>query len=109
MQHLSRLFNEGHAARITLVVLPAMLAELASAAWIVARPVEGVARWEAWAGLVAVGAVWAVTAYWSVPMHERLAHGFSAEAHRSLLWSHAARTLVWSLRGGLAALWLVRE
>jgi hypothetical protein len=86
-----------------------MLAELACAAWISARPIEAVERWEAWAGLAAVGVVWGVTAYWSVPMHERLARGFSAEAHRSLLWSHALRTLLWRLRGGLAAVWLLRD
>jgi len=101
-------FHSEHAARITLVVLPAMLVELACAAWIAARPIDGVARWAAMAGLAMVGLVWAVTAYWSVPMHDRLARGFTAEAHRSLLWSHALRTLLWSLRGGLAAVWVLR-
>ena len=102
-------FHTAHSARITLVVLPAMLAELACAAWLVARPIEGVERIAAWAGLAMVGVVWAVTAFWSVPMHEQLSRGFSSEAHRSLLWSHAVRTLLWSLRGGLAAAWMLRD
>ncbi len=100
-------FHAAHAERITLVVLPAMLAELACAVWLVARPLEHVSRWAAWTGLAATVVVWLVTAFWSVPCHDALARGFSAEAHRSLLWSHAVRTLLWSLRGGLAAAWLL--
>lgn len=102
------LFHAEHSARITWIVFPAMVAELALAGLFVIRPVDAAGRVEAVAGLAAAMAIWGVTALWSVPMHERLGDGFSSEAHRSLMWSHLARTVLWSARGIVASVWLWR-
>ena len=102
-------FHAAHTVRITGVVMPLMLIELVTAAGVVLARPRGVAAWEALVGLVLVGAVWAVTAAWSVPMHGRLAQGFEQSAHTSLMWGHGLRTLLWTARGAGAASWLVRE
>jgi len=101
-------FHAAHTARITGVVMPLMLMELLAATGVLLFRPTGVARWEALVGLGLVGAVWAVTAFWSVPMHGRLAQGFEASAHSSLMWGHGLRTLLWTARGAGAALWLGR-
>jgi hypothetical protein len=101
-------FHAAHTVRITGVVMPLMLAELLAAAGIFLFRPSGVAAWEAWAGVLLVGAVWAVTAFWSVPMHGRLAQGFEQSAQTSLMWGHGLRSLLWTARGVGAAAWLVR-
>jgi hypothetical protein len=101
-------FHAAHTVRITSVVMPLMLAELLAAAGIFLLRPRGVAGWEGLVGLGLVGAVWAVTAFWSVPMHGRLSSGFEASAHASLLVGHGVRTVLWTVRGAWAALWLVR-
>ncbi|MEN9800134.1 MAG: hypothetical protein RL653_3831 [Pseudomonadota bacterium] len=101
-------FHAAHTVRITGVVMPLMLVELLSAAGIFLLRPKGVAGWEALVGVVLVGAVWAVTALWSVPMHGRLAQGFEEAAHTSLMWGHGVRTVLWTVRGAGAAAWLLR-
>jgi hypothetical protein len=89
-----------HARRITWVVGGPMLVELATAVWLVFRPLPpGVPAWMAWAGLVAVLAIWGSTFFLQVPNHEALRGGFDPEAHRRLVSSNWLRTVLWSLRG----------
>lgn len=102
-------YEDRHARRTTWVVLPPMVIELVTAAWLVAQRsvlLPGVRGWMAWAGLGLVFFVWAVTFAVSVPQHQRLAHGFDASAHRILTDTNWLRTAAWSLRGGLV-LWMV--
>jgi hypothetical protein len=57
-------------------------------------------------GIVLVGILWISTAAVQVPLHNRLATGFEAAAARKLCATNWLRTLVWSLRGGLA-MWMM--
>jgi hypothetical protein len=73
-----------------------MIAELASAALLVASRPPGCPGWLAVAGLVTVLACWISTAAVQVPLHRRLASGFDPGAHRSLVRTNWARTAAWS-------------
>lgn len=101
-------FHAAHTVRITGVVMPLMLVELLGAVAVFLLRPRGVAAWEAVLGVGLVGAVCAVTALWSVPMHGKLAQGFDSAAHASLMWGHGVRTALWTARGVWAAAWLVR-
>ena len=94
-------YEAQHQSRITLVVGPAMVAELATALWLVLRPLDGVPFVAFVAGAVLVGMLWASTAFVQVPLHASLAAGFDAEAHRRLVATNWLRTVLWSARAGL--------
>lgn len=99
-------FTELHAAhsdRITWVVAPLMLAELATAV-LLALHLGGAV---AWAGLALAVTVWALTAFVSVPCHRVLAGGFDAVAHARLVRTNWLRTAAWSVRGLLAVVLLL--
>ena len=103
-----------HVTRITPVVGPTMLLELATAVALVLPGTVGVERaswWSpafAWGCLAATGAVFVATALWSVPRHNILAHGIDAAAHQALVSSNLVRTLVWSAHSVLCGVWLHR-
>lgn len=98
-------YEAAHTGRITMVVGPLMVAELAAAAALVfARP-AGVPAWAAWTGLALVGMIWGSTAFLQVPRHGELAAGFDAGAHAALVATNWIRTWAWSLRSGLLV-WL---
>lgn len=100
-------YERRHQARITWVVAPLMLVELLLAVGLVARPAPHAPRWVAWLGLGLLGVAWLSTFLIQVPLHERLARGFDATAHRWLVDSNWLRTSAWTLRGALA-LYLAR-
>lgn len=91
-----------HTGRITWIVAPAMLLELALASLLYFRRPDRVTA----LGLALVCAIWIVTAFVMVPLHQRLSQGFDAEAQRALVRWNWLRTAAWSLRGVLALLWL---
>ena len=96
----------GHASRTTLVVGPAMLAELGTAiALLTMAPASGpVGPYVA--GLALLAVIWVTTALVQVPQHDRLQRGFDARVHRALVSRNWIRTVAWSLRSGLV-LWLM--
>ncbi len=96
-----------HAKLTGFVVMPLMLAELATALALatVLRP-AGVPAWIMWAGFALVGVIWLSTFLVQVPQHEILSRGFDAKAHRFLVDSNWIRTVAWTLRSALA-IWLL--
>ncbi|NDC63119.1 MAG: hypothetical protein EBZ59_03845 [Planctomycetia bacterium] len=90
------------------VVIPFMLVEGLSAALLAWSPPPGVPRAAAAVGLAMVAALWVSTAAVQMPLHARLASdGHEADVVTRLVRSNWLRTLLWSLRAGLAA-WMVR-
>ena len=88
-------YHSEHTRLIGLVVILPMTVELVtSGLLIVCRP-DGTSPGLALAGLAAALATWIVTAVWSVPSHDRLALGFDATAHRTLVWTNGLRALGW--------------
>jgi hypothetical protein len=97
-------FQQYHAAHtfwITPVVAPAMILELLTSFFLIIYPPENIDSKLIWIGLILTLTVWLSTLFLQVPMHEKLAQGFDAEAHRFLVNSNWIRTIAWTLRSGL--------
>jgi len=94
-------YHERHAALITVVVGPLMVAELFAALALALAPPAGVTSALGWAALGLVLAVWGTTAVVQVPQHAALGHGFRADVHRRLVRGNWLRTIAWTVRAGL--------
>jgi uncharacterized membrane protein len=101
-------YSEAHQRLTTLVVGPAMLVEAVTAAMLVFMRPAGVSPALLWAGLALLGAIWLSTAFLQVPLHGRLAAGFSAEACEALVTTNWIRTVAWSARGAIVAVIFVQ-
>ncbi len=97
-----------HADRITWIVGPAMLVELATALWLVARPPLGVSRPLLAGGLALLVVIWLSTALLQGPDNGRLAAGFDPAIHTRLVTTNWLRTIAWSLRAFLVAALLLQ-
>ena len=94
--------------RTARVVIPFMLAEGITAASCVWNPPAGVPRSLTVFGLAAVGVLWLSTGLIQMPLHARLAReGHAHDAVAALVRSNWLRTVLWTLRAGLAA-WMLR-
>ena len=98
-------YEAQHQSRITLVVGPAMVIELATAVWLALRPLPGVPAWAFLLGAALVGLLWASTAFVQVPLHASLSAGFTPGTHARLVGTNWIRTALWSARAGLV-LWM---
>lgn len=99
-------YQAEHMRRITVIVLPVMTVELATAVALVCLHPTELPAWMAWTGLVLVGLIWCSTALLQVPLHRTLCDGFDAATHRRLVATNWIRTGCWGARGVLA-LWMV--
>jgi hypothetical protein len=95
-------FHRRHTRRISLVVIPPMLVELATACWLALENPEAVPVALPRIGLVLLGIVWLSTFALQVPEHNRLSRGFDRAAHRRLVTGNWIRTIAWSLRAAVA-------
>jgi hypothetical protein len=96
-------YEAAHQTRITWLVGPLMLLELAAAVALTAGlGPEGVPGWMAWAGLALLAVIWISTALVQVPLHRALGGGFEAGAHARLVATNWVRTAAWTARAGLA-------
>jgi hypothetical protein len=85
-------------------VAPMLLELLTSIALVVKRP-SGSDPWMTWLGLGLALCSWASTFLFSVPAHERLAMGFEAGVHRTLVSTNRVRLVSWSAHS-LVLLWM---
>jgi hypothetical protein len=91
-------YEAAHTRLTSYVVAPLMLAEASTAValvWYRPANLESPELWFA-GGLLLV--IWLSTIAWQVPQHQRLAAGFDARAHRTLVRGNWLRTIAWSLR-----------
>ena len=94
-------YHRRHQNLTSYVVGPVMLFELATAiALLYLGWQSSVSNW-AFANLVLLSVIWASTFLVQVPCHERLAKGFSHEAHRRLVYTNWIRTVAWTSRSAL--------
>ncbi len=89
-------YHSVYTRSITVVVLPAMVTELGTSGLLaLARP-----AWLSppllWAGFACAALTWAVTFFVSVPLHDTLGRGFSADAIARLVATNWLRTLFWT-------------
>lgn len=95
--------------RTTWVVAPLMLVEFSTAFLIAWWNLSGneSSHAFAWVALSLLGLIWLSTYAIQVPLHSQLAQQFDPVAHARLVSSNWIRTVLWSIRGGLA-LWMIR-
>lgn len=94
-------YHAAHTFWITPVVAPAMIVEIITSILIIFYPPESIDYRLLWFGLILAITVWASTFFLQVPMHNKLAKGFDANAHSTLVNTNWIRTIAWSLRGAL--------
>ncbi|CAM4198713.1 hypothetical protein [Deinococcus marmoris] len=100
-------YQQAHVTRITRLVAPLMLAELATGAALALRPPPFLSPVSAWLGLALIVLIWVSTALIQSPVHGRLATGFDAALHTRLVTTNWLRTALWLLRGVLVGGWLL--
>lgn len=96
-----REYHHEHTRRTTYVVIVPMIVELFTSAYLIFRTPDGISPALMWAGLALAVGTWGVTFFCSVPMHNRLAGGFDAAAHRTLVRTNAIRALFWTGHSGV--------
>ena len=97
-------YQRSHQTRITWIVGPVMIAELASSGWLVWLLAQSTAAIWMQVNLALVIAIWIVTATMQVPAHDRLSRGFESGIHRFLVLGNWIRTIAWTARGVLILL-----
>jgi hypothetical protein len=100
-------YHARHSDRTTIVVVPAMTAELVAAAAIAADRPAGVAPGLAFAGLALATATWGLTAV-AARLHGGLGDPLDPRTHRALLAVHHARTALWTAHAVLGAVLIAR-
>lgn len=86
---------------ITPVVAPAMIIELVGAIFILFYPPGEIDYKLLYFGLFLTIIVWLSTFFIQVPLHEKLAAGFDANAYNSLVNTNWIRTIAWTIRAFL--------
>lgn len=90
--------------RISFVVGPPMLIEVASVLFLLEWRPAFVSESDAWLAVALVVVVWLSTALFQVPAHGKLARGFDERVIRRLVATNWIRTLAWTARA-LASGW----
>ena len=95
-----RRFAVDHQRRTAMVVGPLMLVEAGTATWLLAASNSDPLAWGGWILLLSI---WLSTAFFQMPLHQRLAQGFDAQVARRLVFTNWWRTLAWTVRAVLAS------
>jgi len=99
-------YHARHSERTTLVVLPAMAAELATSVWLVLDQPQGTSAALVLAGLALAILTWAATFLLVVPRHRDLGAGLDPVAVRRLARASWVRTAAWTMHGVVVAVLL---
>lgn len=95
-------YEKAHRERISYVVVPLMIAELATSLVLVASTPGFLDPALAWWNLFLVAIVWFSTFAIQVPCHRKLSGGFDDRTHKLLVRSNWIRTFSWSSRALLS-------
>ena len=94
-------YHDDYRFWITPIVAPPMIIELITSIFLLFYPPANIDSKLLWLGLILTLIIWASTFFLQVPLHEKLAAGFDANAHSALVNTNWIRTISWSLRGVL--------
>lgn len=94
-----RSFGDRHRRTISLVVGPFMAVEGLTGIWIVIDPPGSSGRLLPLVAALLMAVAYGVTAFVSVPLHDRLTDVFDHDAHERLVSTNWPRTLAWTARG----------
>lgn len=100
-------YEAAHTFWTAFVVVPPMLAEMATAFWLVwCKPLASISEKALRLNLALLGVIWLSTAFVQSPLHGRLTRGFDERTVRWLVASNWLRTVCWSVRSVLVLTWL---
>jgi len=101
-EQFSKYIND-HQRRMSILVMPLMIAELAAAILLLFRSIE-ISRGLSFLLFALVLLIWLSTFFLSVPQHQKLLNGFDETAYRKLVSTNWIRTAAWTLRTALLAI-----
>lgn len=101
-------YHRMHSNRITWIVAPLMILELAAATYFLFIPAGVMVPFEKDLAFALVAMIWFSTFALQVPQHNRLAQAFRRDSHRRLVTTNWVRTICWSLRSVIVTVWLSR-
>lgn len=99
-----RSFESFHASRITLIVLPLMLLELSSSAYLLTFKQGKINS----LNFLLVAIIWATTIFVSMPCHKKLSDGYQKNIVDKLIKTNWIRTLCWSFKFFLGSFHLIK-
>lgn len=94
-----------HMSRITFLVMPVMLTELATAIYLAIFGLTGVDIKLFRLGLGVLLIIWLSTLFWQAPIHSRLTEKSDEKLIKGLVLSNWLRTILWTCRG-ILVLWI---
>ena len=89
-------FQDFHMKRITYVVMPTMLVEVITGAYLIISDLEGEIIFLT--SMILLGLIWLQTAIFFSRVHQRLTLGYQKSLVNSLVKMNWARTVMWSGR-----------
>lgn len=98
-------FHAGHTGRISVLVIPLMLTEVATGALLLMSPPASLSWSSLWLGAILLAVVWVSTFALHVPQHEALSKGLDLDTCRAMVRTNWIRTLAWTGRGALGMVW----
>ena len=93
-----RAYHFSHCLRIGFMIVPLVLLEAGSAAWLL---YEGLRSMPFLISLGMIPLIGLSTAFWQAPMHTQLMQGRNDDVIRRLILTNWVRTLTWTARGVL--------
>lgn len=99
-------YQQRHQNRISYIVGPVMLIELATAILLLWYPIAGLSKSTVLVGIGLIAVIWMSTAFLQVPCHGKLVKAFDPAAYTLLVNSNWIRTIGWTARGVLAT-WML--
>lgn len=102
-------YHSDYSRRITWLVGPLMILELATSIGCVWLLWNSPLRWLAITGLILVLLLWATTALLQVPQHEKLSYGKDEEVIAALVAGNWIRVALWTARIPVVSLLLIRS
>ncbi|MEM9930518.1 MAG: hypothetical protein AAF840_11910 [Bacteroidota bacterium] len=90
-------FHQHHTSSITLIVMPLMLLELMTSAWL-AWQMHFQLTWILL--LLLVLFIWGITFFWAIPVHQALSQEVTPAGITELILANWPRTLLWSAKAG---------
>ena len=92
-------YSEIHQAKTSFVVIPFMIAEIATAFALLFIKLPGIPSWQWIVAAILLVIVWSSTFFVQVPLHAKLSSGYDLTTIRTLVNTNWIRTICWSIRG----------
>ena len=97
-------FHSQHTMAMGYLVGPVMVIELAAGAWLLMHKTDVFSVTH----FICVIALWALTFFVSVPLHNKLALGHDLQIIKSLIHTNWPRTILWTSKALLTSFWAFR-